>query len=111
MLPAIQNAKNPIAQNRVLLRRCLEAVAPMNMPSHMKAGQPMAGITCGDERMNILFTDMLHEGGELVLGEESLDLHRLFSGVASHDLVQGAAAVQRAHDVFANLLILGRYYY
>ena len=48
--PANHTAKKPTAQSRVLFLRSLDAVAPIKMPSQIKAGQPMSGISSSQGR-------------------------------------------------------------
>ena len=52
----------------------------------------LADVAGGGEGVDIVVADETHQVGELVLGQQGLDLHPLLSVVAARDFVQAAAA-------------------
>ena len=65
-----------------------------------------AHVSCGDESLDIVILDIVHHAGELVGGEEGLDLKTLLAAVTADDLVQGAAALQGFGDVIADFFLM-----
>ena len=67
-----------------------------------------ADIAGGNEGLDLLLADEIHQVGELVLGQQGLHFHALVALVAARDLIEAAAADDLVDDVVADGFMIVR---
>ena len=74
----------------------------------MPVAVDFADVAGRDKALDLVVADIGHQVGELVLGQQGLDLKALFAAVAAHDGIEAAAAMELFNDMPADqLMILG----
>ena len=66
----------------------------------------LADIARRGEGVDFVLAEIFHQLGELIVGEQRLQFYRLFIGIASNNLIKGAATLEVVDDVTADAVIV-----
>lgn len=66
----------------------------------------LAHIASGDEGLDVVRADEVHQVGELIFGQQALDLHSLLPGITASDLIEAASAHDFGDNIFPDLFVV-----